>query len=196
MQVHQFQVSYVAEQDRILVRMNSTAGDEQSLWLTRRLMLNLFPHLDKAVHELSLSTASAVGHDGAADHAVRAYQQEETLSQSDFETPYQEVSPDDAAGPLLVTTAHYQLRNEQEMSLRFDEKFKGQTEARSIEINMVSETALALLHVLRLGLQASGWGIGGASATEAPVLRAPEPQEDDAGEWDAFTHAERPKYLN
>ena len=49
MQVHQFQVSYVAEQDRLLVRMNSTAGDEQGLWLTRRLMLDLFPHLDKAI---------------------------------------------------------------------------------------------------------------------------------------------------
>ena len=70
MQVHQFQVSYVAEQDRLLVRMNSTAGDEQGLWLTRRLMLDLFPHLDKAVHELSLSDPQTVGHDGAAEGAV------------------------------------------------------------------------------------------------------------------------------
>lgn len=196
MQVHQFQVSYVAEQDRLLVRMNSTAGDEQGLWLTRRLMLDLFPHLDKAVHELSLSDPQTVGHDGAAEGAVRAHQQAETLGQSDFQTPYQEASPD-AGGPLLVTAAHYQLLNKHEMSLRFDEACQGQIETRTVEIHMVSETALALLHVLRLGLQASGWGISGANQTDTQsALPTQASMDADTSDWDAFALAERPKYLN
>ena len=49
MQVHQFSVSYVQEQDRILVRINTTAGEELRVWFTRRLMLPLWPNLNKAV---------------------------------------------------------------------------------------------------------------------------------------------------
>jgi hypothetical protein len=195
MQVHQFQVSYIAEEDRILVRMNSTDGQEQSLWLTRRLMLTLFPRLDQAVQGLDPAQTVALGHDGAADSAVRSYQQEAALSQSDFETPYQTVPPEAAAGPLLVTTAHYQIRRRREMTLRFEESVKNRSEARTVEIQMVSETALALMHVLRLGVQASGWGLPGAESAQAAPAAAATEDPDLAG-WDAFANAEPPKYLN
>ena len=43
MQIHQLSVSYQAEQDRLLLRVSSTGGEEMRLWLTRRLMLGFWP---------------------------------------------------------------------------------------------------------------------------------------------------------
>ena len=36
MNIHQLSVTYLPEQDRILARVNTTAGEEMRLWLTRR----------------------------------------------------------------------------------------------------------------------------------------------------------------
>ena len=59
MKIHQLSVTYLAEQDRILVRVNTAAAEEMRLWLTRRLMLGLWPLLSKLLtkHLLKLEAA-------------------------------------------------------------------------------------------------------------------------------------------
>ena len=47
MQIHQMSVTYLPEQDRILLRINTTEGEETRMWLTRRLMVGLWPLLTK-----------------------------------------------------------------------------------------------------------------------------------------------------
>lgn len=199
MQIHQFQVSYLAEQDRILVRMNSTNGQEQRLWLTRRMLLGLYPHLEQTSAQLTLADASPVGHDGAAGDAVQAFQRQETLDRTDFDTPFQSPQPlfTDADQPLLVTAAHIQQQDASMLSVRFEETLPGMPESRQLEINLGSDTLVALLHVISLALQNSDWGLQTAAA------RPPTPPqtiviETDAqdSEWDAFAAAEPPKYLN
>ncbi|WP_138515031.1 hypothetical protein [Rhodoferax bucti] len=199
MQIHQFQVSYLAEQDRILVRMNSTNGQEQRLWLTRRMLLGLYPHLEQTSAQLTIADASPVGHDGAAGDAVQAFQRQETLDRTDFDTPFQSPQPlfTDADQPLLVTAAHIQQQGASMLSVRFEETLPGMPESRQLEINLGSDTLVALLHVISLALQNSDWGLHTAAA------RPPTPPqtiviETDAqdSEWDAFAAAEPPKYLN
>lgn len=199
MQIHQFQVSYLAEQDRILVRMNSTNGQEQRLWLTRRMLLGLYPHLEQTSAQLTLADAPPVGHDGAAGDAVQAFQRQETLDRTDFDTPFQSPQPlfTDADQPLLVTAAHIQQQGASMLSVRFEETLPGMPESRQLEITLGSDTLIALLHVISLALQNSDWGLQIAAA------RPPTPPqtiviETDAqdSEWDAFAAAEPPKYLN
>jgi hypothetical protein len=48
MNIHQVNVSYVGEQDRVLLRINSVGGEEFRIWLTRRMCLQLLPVLDKS----------------------------------------------------------------------------------------------------------------------------------------------------
>jgi len=55
MDIHQLSVSYAREHDRILVRINTTAGEELRLWLTQRLLRSLLPHLGKAAADLEAS---------------------------------------------------------------------------------------------------------------------------------------------
>ena len=59
MKIHQLSVTYLAEQDRILVRINTTAAKEMRLWLTRRLTVGLWPLLSKLLtqHLLKLEAA-------------------------------------------------------------------------------------------------------------------------------------------
>jgi hypothetical protein len=199
MQIHQFQVSYLAEQDRILVRMNATDGQEQRLWLTRRLLLSLYPHLEKMAARLTLADAPPVAHDGAADAAIQTFQRQETLDRTDFDTPYQSPQPvfgeDDQ--PLLVTTAHLQKQDSSTLSVRFEESLPGLQESRQLEIHMGSDTLIALLHVISLSLQHSDWGLNPVTPLPAAALQPGviESNTQDAA-WEAFATAERPEYLN
>lgn len=199
MQIHQFQVSYLAEQDRILVRMNSTNGQEQRLWLTRRMLLGLYPHLEKTSAQLTIADASPVGHDGAAGDAVQAFQRQETLDRTDFDTPFQSPQPlfTDADQPLLVTAAHIQQQGASMLSVRFEETLPGMPESRQLEINLGSDTLVALLHVISLALQNSDWGLHTATARQPtpPQTIVIETDAQDS-DWGAFADAEPPKYLN
>ena len=60
MQIHQMSVTYLPEQDRILMRINTTEGEEMRMWLTRRLMVGLWPLLSKLLTEHLLKLESAL----------------------------------------------------------------------------------------------------------------------------------------
>ena len=59
MQIHQMSVTYLPEQDRILMRINTTEGEEMRMWLTRRLMVGLWPLLTKLLTEHLLKLESS-----------------------------------------------------------------------------------------------------------------------------------------
>ena len=61
MNIHQLSVTYLPEEDRILARINTTAGEEMRLWLTRRLMLGLWPLLSKLMTGHLLRLEAEIG---------------------------------------------------------------------------------------------------------------------------------------
>ena len=98
MNVHQMSVTYVVEQDRILLRINTTAGEEMRLWLTRRLMLGLWPALQNAIAGTAgQPRANTPVNDPAARQMLAEFQRQALLQKSDFSTPY---SQQEAALPL------------------------------------------------------------------------------------------------
>ena len=111
MNIHQLSVTYLPEQDRILARVNTTAGEELRLWLTRRLMVGLWPLLSKAMTERLLRLEAAGSSLDAADDQLKQmltdFRKQEFLQHADFATPYRktETEPDLPLGeePLLVT---------------------------------------------------------------------------------------------
>ena len=94
MQIHQLSVTYLAEQDRILLRVNTHRGEEMRMWLTRRLMVGLWPLLSKLLteHLLKLESAGASleGADAELKKMLAEFRKEEFLQHADFDTPYQE----------------------------------------------------------------------------------------------------------
>jgi hypothetical protein len=195
MNIHQFQASYQLEHDRVLVRMNTTEQHELRIWFTRRMMLGLFPHLEKASARVALPGTNPVGHDGAADQAIADYRRQETLEQTDFQTPFQSAHPARAAmdAPLLVTSVQITPNKNESLTIKLLESFPGTDQTRSMEINMGGPVLLGLMHVLAMALKASGWGVPALVPSEV-AASGEGPKVPDGS--DAFATALPPKYLN
>jgi len=100
--LHQLKIEFVAEHDRLLMRLATDSGAEVLVWLTRRCVKRLWPLL------LSMAQTTpdiALQQSPEAKRALLGFQHEKAVRQSDFSKPYEEAQRDRPLGqnPLLVT---------------------------------------------------------------------------------------------
>lgn len=191
MQIHQVSVTYQAEQDRVLLRVGSTSGEEMRLWLTRRLMLALWPLLSKLHTEqlLKFEGAGTAVHNGDDEmrKMLAEFRKEELLQRADFETPYQD-KPNLPLGvePLLVTDVDASPLPKGRLRLAFNERaaVAGGGKPRGFQLELDPRLMQGMMHLLDQALTRSQW----REPFAAPVV----PQDSEAGE----SGAERPRYLN
>lgn len=87
MELAQLQIVYDALQDRLLMRVNTTAGQEVRVWLTRRLIGDLWPTWQRAVeHARSLALPPGATHE--ARRALVSMEREHATATADFSTPF------------------------------------------------------------------------------------------------------------
>ncbi|MFM7332271.1 MAG: hypothetical protein ACKO1L_11545 [Brachymonas sp.] len=204
MNIHQLSVNYIQEHDRILVRINTTAGEELRLWFTRRLTLNLTPMLQKIVAEWvakqeavkSQSISPTAVADAQTQQMLAEFKREESLQQSDFKTPYKApnalpLGPE----PLLVTEISVTPLPSGQLQLSFNEKLpldNGQPNPnpRGFRVALEQKLVHGFVHLLDKAIVTSQWSTGLAHAVAAiePAL----PGEGNKGGGGD----ERPKYLN
>lgn len=202
MNIHQLNVSYVNEQDRFLLRINSLGGEEFRAWFTRRLTLNLLPLLKRTASE-QLQTQIAPPDVHAPlpvqrDQLLESFQKEAAIYSGDFQTPFKEdaaVLPL-GADPLLVTELKITPLADGKLQVELLEKLQGQL--RDLRLVMDPALTQGLLRLLTQGLKASSW-----LDTPPPVLAldaadatALTPVEADAAETADASLASKPKYLN
>jgi hypothetical protein len=194
MHIHQMSVTFLPEHDRILVRVNTTEGEEMRLWLTRRLMAGLWPLLTKMLtaHLLKLESAGATLE--ASDEALRKmladFRKEEFLQHADFDTPFQDGQSRLPLGeePLLVTDVDATPLPAGPLQLSFNERsVGGHAEPRSFRIEMEPRLMQGLMHLLEQALVQSQW--------REPFAPAAEPAEH-ASPDEADATPRRPRYLN
>lgn len=190
MQIHQMSVTYLPEQDRILLRVNTTAGDEMRLWLTRRLMAGLWPLLSKLLteHLLKLESAGAAvtGANPELKRMLAEFRKEEFLQHADFDTPYREEQDRLPLGeePLLVTDVDATPLAGGPLRLAFNERPPGgDRKPRNFQLEMAPKLMQGLMHLLDQALVQSQWREAFVPAT-APASAADDPD------------AARPRYLN
>lgn len=101
MKLHQLRLDYVAEQDRLLLRISTDDGKEVLLWLTRRCMRLLWPLL---VDMAQSSPKVAMQGSPEARAALLGFEHEQALRGTDFSRPYDETARERPLGaePLLV----------------------------------------------------------------------------------------------
>lgn len=192
MKIRQLSVTYLAEQDRILVRINTAVGKEMRLWLTRRLMVGLWPLLSKLLTQHLLKLEAAGRTLDSADPGLRKmladFRKEEFLKGADFETPYQARPPvlEQGVEPLLVTDVDASPLPDGRLRLSFNEHLK-QTdgEPRSFQVEMQPKLMQGMMHLLEQALARTQWGepLGSAAA-------------DDGTPFDENQTPRRPRYLN
>lgn len=191
MKLDQVSASYLKEQDRILVRMNTSSSAELRLWLTRRLCLRLWPNLNTAVADrVALmegtrdpARAAAATADSATRQMLADFQREETLKTTDFKTPFRHEAQHLPLGaePLVVTDVGLTNLADGKLQIDFKEKLPGESKPRSFRICLESKNLHGFLHLLEKALQQSGWlGDGMAASPGVPAMAA----------------FEKPKYLN
>lgn len=192
MQIHQLSVTYQAEQDRVLLRVSSTASEEMRLWITRRLMLGLWPLLGRLQTEQVLNAEPAGTALHAADDELRRmlaeFRAEESLQRADFDTPFQD-KPTLPLGaePLLVTDVDAAPLPNGRLRLAFNERAPvagDGAKPRGFQLELDATLTHGLMHLLEQALARSGW----RDPFSAPVLGDAEA----AGDGDSA----RPRYLN
>lgn len=94
--LQQINIRHDATEDRLLLRLRTSAEGETSLYLSRRFVARLWPALVKT---LGADPAVAAQADPAARSAVMAFRHEHAVSRSDFSRPYQPPAAKPAAPP-------------------------------------------------------------------------------------------------
>ncbi|MES2633946.1 MAG: hypothetical protein V4669_13310 [Pseudomonadota bacterium] len=163
MKIHQLSVTYLAEQDRILARINTDASEEMRLWLTRRLMLGLWPLLSKLLTKHLLKLESAGTSLETADEGLKQmladFRKEEFLKDADFDTPYKEQQAQLPLGeePLLVTDVEASPLPNGRLRLSFNERTPNAQAPRSFQMEMEPKLMQGLMHLLEQALARSQW---------------------------------------
>ena len=101
MRLHQLKLDFIAEQDRLLLRVSTDNQLEMRLWLTRRALRLLLPQLVQMVRS---SPEVALQSNPQARDALVGMQHEQALLQANFATPFEETPRAMPLGtePILV----------------------------------------------------------------------------------------------
>lgn len=195
MDIHQLSVDYSEEQDRILIRINTSQAEELRFWLTRRMAHKLWPTFHRVVASHTVRFGKLVDtanpHPGTLDDSAQAiladFHRSEALKRADFSTPYNNDANRLPLGeaPLLVTEVKLTSLGTGQLQINLMEQLAGQASLRCCQLEVPTHLAHGLTHLLEQCLARSGWG----DPAPLPTVKSDEPEASPVGEG-------RPRYLN
>lgn len=197
MNIHQVNVSYVVEQDRLLVRINSQGGEEFRIWLTRRLGLQLLPVLQRSSEsqlQSQLDKPDPAAPPSEQRHQLmRNFQKEAAAYQGDYETPFKDQPTALPLGeePLLVTELKLTPMADGKLQVTLLEKLP----QRQRDMQMLMDVTLTqgLIRLIHQAIKGSGW-LRGAELRALPEETTQETHPGDEAE--GKPRPTKPRYLN
>lgn len=165
MNIHQISVKFDAQQDRLLVQVNTRDGQLLGLWLTRRLMRGLFPQLEK--HERQLAT----GVDAQEREKLKKFskearqeladmQRDQALQKGDFVTPFVADQKPVLSGFLLVTSVtigrQKDAQGQATVNLKWQQKVAGEPD-QGLDFALGKEAYFGFYKVLVQALERADW---------------------------------------
>lgn len=194
MRIHQLNLRYEPDQDRLMARINSTTGLEIRLWLTRRLTIGFLPLLRRLTDEQMMRADALAAEAGApkapADPKLREFlnefKKDAALQQSDFHTPYKESTDAAATGeePMLVAEIGLTPLANAHLQVKFSGTVKGSTGKHDVQIELDGKLMHGFLHLLEKCYVNSQWCLATVASADGAV----------AG--DKARAKSRPQYLN
>jgi hypothetical protein len=207
MNIHQLSVRYLPEQDRILLSVNTTDGQELELWLTRRMCLALWPQLNRMTVDHFAVPAQAKS-DGFVDlaaldvqtrKALVDFRRQELLQTADFKTPYRANAGQRPLGqlPLLATEITMTPDAGKQVVIDFKEQMEAKGPSRALQLALQPQLVFSLVHMLGQALEHTQWlspvqvaglpGLVASGDATSPADKADEGMLPDPA---------RPRYLN
>lgn len=197
MDIRQLSIRYHLDQDRILVTINTSGGEEVQMWLTRRIALALWPLLNRVVID-HFAIPQDARTDGGVDLAamdpktremLADLRRQEAVQTFDFSTPYQQpATPNRPFGtiPLLVTEVNLTPKPDGQLQMNFREVLTDPDASRGFQLDMPADLVFGLIQLLHQALEHSQW----------QVDRLPDATLQAVDEIDLSPDAVRPTYLN
>lgn len=151
MQIRQLQIAHDALQDRLILRVSTQADEEFRVWLTRRFLHELWPHLTKLLVQPQNSIPLAPGAE-----AIPAL--------PSFEQPFLDDKATYPLGsnPLLTSEIKVDTLADGSFHLTFREGRE-----RSFDLGLTPDLLQALCAMLRAAADQAQWGLDMAYATPA-----------------------------
>lgn len=172
MRIHQLNIRYVNEQDRLLIRINTDGGQEVRLWLIRRLTLGLLPLLRRLVSEhdervASADTNTAPVQDPLVRQMLGEFKKAQALQKADFKTPFKEPSSEAAStAPLLIGEVVVNVLTSGNLQVVF-RGLKDGAQRREIKLELDGQLLHGFMHLLELAFTNSQWSLSPVVALEA-----------------------------
>ena len=167
MQIRQLALHYRPEADRLLLRVNSSDGQQVAVWFTRRLCQRLWPHLSGVVtrigvaHEAAQATLKDAIVTPEAQAMLAQSARERALQGADFKTPFADQASAHPMGtePMLAVEVQLAPRADGHLRLVIIDANK-----RSVQLQLTESMATAVKELMIKALRQSEWGIDLAEA--------------------------------
>ncbi|MBM3386656.1 MAG: hypothetical protein FJY36_03180 [Betaproteobacteria bacterium] len=183
MGIHQLSVHHDERQDRLLLRLNTQAGEEFRFWLTRRMAARLLPAIEQAIATLESQRSGMLGADAPARQMLTEMQREAFVQQADFNTPFS-AAPNALLPlgelPLLVTDVQLSVLPQALLQLVLQDH--SQPQGRHCQLQLPAQLVHGLLHLSRQAVFKAEWGLG--ADTTAPL----DPAEPVASPETRYAH--------
>lgn len=162
MGIKQFNGEWVASEDRVRFRFNTTEGEDYSFWLTRRIVQGLIAGTQHtAVKALEKTHAPVVA------QAVQAFQQQAVAQQTNFQEKYEAAAQKPLGDkPLLVIGLSIQ-QQDQQTTLAFQ-----LSTGQSVRIQISQHVAQVMVTLLNKLQAIAQWGVGLQEGPDFPALQA------------------------
>ena len=163
--IHQIQIKYDALADRLLMQVRTRNAEVYALWLTRRMMLRLWPAFQRlnGVQSLARASPGAVVLPEARAMLAEVARQR-PLPNADFSQPFQAETTHQPLGeqPLLAAEIEMQAHPQRGLLLTVRE-----AEGRQVSLQFDADLQLALLRLFEQALAAADWTMPGAEVAPA-----------------------------
>jgi hypothetical protein len=153
-QLRQMQLQFQPVQDRLVLRINTGDQQEFAFWLTRRLILALWPAL---VRGLASHKDVILQQDTGGREAVMAFKHEAAAATADFGKPFEEsaeIRKPLGERPMLVARADVRRADPGRLVLALNP-----AEGRGVELGLTDELLHNLCRLLAEGVNQTGWGV-------------------------------------
>lgn len=170
MNIHQLQLAFDAGEDRLLLRLSTTAGEEFRVFLTRRFVKMLWPHLLRTLESGVVAKAPAA----EARREVLAFEHEKAVRETDFSQPFVEpaAAPQQRfpLGDKPFVAIHGQLRTNAPGAYKM---ILNPGEGRGVEIGLDERLLHSFCQLLESAARSAEWDL---AFFPPPAVALPEEQ--------------------
>ncbi len=165
--LHQINLGYSPEEDRLLLRINTTGKTEYRLWMTRRYVKLLWKLLTKSVESLPDVKAQAAPE---TREAVKSFQRQEARQSADYSKKYEDKEAKRPLGDkasLLADVRAGPGKNGTQLTLQTKD-------GRAINLSLERKLLYSLLDPLLSSTKQAEWNLD-LKSEDAAATAAPEP---------------------